>query len=253
MELLSKEHRVGGLDISGHGLADERAREAALEGKIAEHDPGFLGAVGSSSAGQSRQAIARFEEEMYRRMAASRRSVAAFIGNMVGFSVDLAALRTISFIGGLSSAGSRAATAKISNDILKGAVRDSVAFSLDVTEVELPRALADERVSLRDVVDRLPPETLCSALIGGTSGAIGGAIRGKFFPAEAHDIKFKEKILDQIRRGAQLPNGPSIGNKSYKNAAEYDGEVSRLVVEYSNRVKDITPSVTVQQLETLIG
>jgi hypothetical protein len=46
MELLSREHRVGGLDISGHGPADKLAREAALEGKIAEHDPGFLGVVG---------------------------------------------------------------------------------------------------------------------------------------------------------------------------------------------------------------
>jgi hypothetical protein len=175
------------------------------------------------------------------------------MGNMVGFSVDLAALRTISFIGGLSSAGSHAAAAKIGNSILKGGVRDSVTFSLDVTEVELLRALADERVSLGDVVHRLPAEILCSVLIGGTSGAIGGAIRGKFSSAGADDVKFKETIQDQIRRCTQLPKRRSIGNKSYKNAAEYYGEVSRLAAEYSNRVKDVTPSVTVQQLETLIG
>jgi hypothetical protein len=48
---------------------------------------------GSGSAGQSRRAMARFDEEMYRSVAISRRPVAAFIGNMVGFGVDLAALR----------------------------------------------------------------------------------------------------------------------------------------------------------------
>jgi hypothetical protein len=131
---------------------------------------------GSGSAGQSRGAMAGFDEELYRSMAISRRSIAAFIGNMVGFGVDLAALRTIPFFSGLSSAGSRAAAAKIGSSILRGAVRDSVAFSLDVTEVELARALADERVSLGDVVDHLPAEILSSALIGGTSGALGGYI-----------------------------------------------------------------------------
>jgi len=57
--------------------------------------------TGSHSIGQSRRAMARYDTDMYRQRAISRRPVAALIGNMTGFGLDLMAVHSIPFLGEL--------------------------------------------------------------------------------------------------------------------------------------------------------
>jgi hypothetical protein len=210
--------------------------------------------IGSHSGEQSRRAMARYDADMYRAMAVGRRPVAAFIGNMVGFGIDLFAVKSIPFIGGLSSAAGRSAASTLGNSILRGAVADSIAFSLDVSEVELARALMDERVTLNDVVEHLPEEIMYSALLGGTLGLVGGAVkgRGKSSPTHNSDVQFKKKIVEQIRGGTQLPAGNAIGNGTYHSMEEYGAEVARLAKEYHGRLQDVAPHVTADHLDTFI-
>jgi ParB-like chromosome segregation protein Spo0J len=202
--------------------------------------------IGSHSGEQSRRAMARYDGDMYRSMAVSRRPVAAFLGNMVGFGMDLFALKSIPFIGGLSSAGARSLSSKIGNSILRGAVADSIAFSLDVSEVELARVLMDERVTMGGVIEHLPEEIMYSALLGGTLGLVGGAVKGRKLSAErAKDLVFKEKIVEQIRGGTQLS-----GADGARQAGQF---ANQLASQYYGRLKDAAPSVTADQLDNFIS